>query len=849
MTRAARVPLYQRLPEIYRIKDAEQQPTDQLRAYLALVEDAFGAIHENIESLYHDLFIETCDDWVIPYIGDLLGTTHLSGEPWTLRADVADTIALRRRKGTLGAIELLAYNLTGWGVHSVELRENLVWNQHLNHQRPDDGGLPPYRDSGPGDPNPKMKLQTVIRGGTTTLRDPALLALLGTPFDPFAHTADVRPPANGSIRYNLPNLAIFLWRLVSYRVRVTRPIVSPPAVGSNFVVDDTKVGVETRTRYDTRPLALRIVRFRINRVDRPYLSDEKKRESLRLFNTNLIALNDERRTATGGLDNNRVTPSISLIDETPGPIPTERLTSGSPAGVPSAYVAINTYDVALKDLSELPLSDVGLQLHFPQGEFSGESFPAAEGQLRPWLIRGANLCAWEINLKPPIAEKEIVIDPVTGRFMIGVDTNVRAQALVDNLLVTYTYGAVGSVGAHPVSRPDIGTAGVRWVTPLGPLDVPTGVTPFPSLTAALVGVSTAGTTPIVIEIQDSLPHALDLNHASLTADTKVESGERSLMLNRPLVIRAADNQRPIIELAQPLRFRPANVASPTNNTAEQKLFDAAMSKLTVRLEGLYLTRGQPFTLTNPLIARAAVNRLEILDCTLDPAGYKNVHGDRENVLTSMKLNGSYGFPGGAELNAFNQIPEIILSKTISGPLLIDNVYSLNIANSIIDAGQGVNDPNETFAVTSATAPVNGWGPPASVRGVTILGRMRVESIDGTGAIWVHGLQVFDNQKGCIGFSYFSNETKSGVALDVLPQNHDCVKGTEAKLRFKSEFFGDPAYCQLTGSTDVRIREQGPDGDEMGAFGFLREAHKWRNLQIRFREFMPVGTRPLLIPVT
>ncbi len=78
------------------------------------------------------------------------------GDPWTLRADVADTIALRRRKGTLGAIELLVFNLTRWGVHCVELRENLVWNQHLNHQRPDAGGTPPYRDSRPGDPNPAM---------------------------------------------------------------------------------------------------------------------------------------------------------------------------------------------------------------------------------------------------------------------------------------------------------------------------------------------------------------------------------------------------------------------------------------------------------------------------------------------------------------------------------------------------------------------------------------------------------------------------------------------------------------------------------------------------------------------
>jgi hypothetical protein len=69
------------------------------------------------------------------------------------------------------------------------------------------------------------------------------------------------------------------------------------------------------------------------------------------------------------------------------------------------------------------------------------------------------------------------------------------------------------------------------------------------------------------------------------------------------------------------------------------------------------------------------------------------------------------------------------------------------------------------------------------------------------------------------------------------------------LEFTSEFFGDAAYGQLAAMTDFRIRERGPNDDAMGAFGFLLEAHKWRNLQIRFREFMPVGIRPLLIPVT
>src|SRR5688572_19903867 len=132
-----RQPLYQRLPEIYRIKDAEQYPAGQLQAFLTVLNEVMAGVRDNIEALYHDLFIETCDDWVVPYIADLLGTSHLAGEAWTLRADVARTVFHRRRKGTLGAIESLTYTLSGWAAQAVELRNRLVWNQHLNHQRPD----------------------------------------------------------------------------------------------------------------------------------------------------------------------------------------------------------------------------------------------------------------------------------------------------------------------------------------------------------------------------------------------------------------------------------------------------------------------------------------------------------------------------------------------------------------------------------------------------------------------------------------------------------------------------------------------------------------------------------------
>jgi hypothetical protein len=770
MEKQRRVALYDRLPEIYRIKDAEQQPPAQLQSYLALVERVFGDIHENIEALYDDLFIETCDDWVIPYIGDLLGTSHLAGDSWTLRANVADTIALRRRKGTLAGIERLTYNLTKWGVHCVELRENLVWNQHLNHQRPDAGGDPPYS-------LPSVTRFTPIRGGTVGIRDPATLGLLGTPFDPFAYVADVKPPVFGSVRYNLPNLAIFLWRLSDNRVRISEPVFRGRGV----------IGAGYAVRFDVHPLG----------------------EPVRLFNTYQF-------------DPNTEPPVVTQIDETPGPIPMARLSEGSAAGKPEEYISVDTFDPANTVIAKLDISDVGLQLHVPEPQFVGEDWP--ENDPKVWKVRGANLCAWEAGVQPPIQDREIIIDPVIGRIVIGVKNQNEATALEKHLLLTYTYGAVGPVGAHPISRPlaesNDEPAVVKEVNFNDP---PNGA----GLKNALDNIHQEA-SPVVVEIKDSMTYELDVD--SIQGSIQ-EDGGSNLRLNRPLVIRAADDQRPVIKLKKPLRFRPV---------------DAGRARgVVLRLEGLYLTRdGSSFPASAPLIARAALESLEVVGCTLDPGGGKGLDGARTPIHPSLRLRKPYGFADPNDETAFDQTPHVVLQRTIVGPLLLDGGYHLSLADSIIDAGKGVGDePQSSFAVSGATDPILGWGPPTEVNGITVFGRMRVESINGRGGIWVHALEVLDNQKGCIRFSYFCGEG------DRLPQNLGCVHGTEAELRFVSEYFGNPAYGQLAHIADFRIKERGPNDDAMGAFGFLLEAHKWRNLQIRYREFMPVGVKPLLVPVT
>ena len=69
--------LYALLPAVYRIRDEQQG--EPLRALVSLIAQELEALEENIEQLYDDQFIETCADWVVPYIGDLIGYRPLHG--------------------------------------------------------------------------------------------------------------------------------------------------------------------------------------------------------------------------------------------------------------------------------------------------------------------------------------------------------------------------------------------------------------------------------------------------------------------------------------------------------------------------------------------------------------------------------------------------------------------------------------------------------------------------------------------------------------------------------------------------------------------------------------------------
>jgi hypothetical protein len=196
--------LYGLLPALYRLRDVDlarrlglNDDQGPLRSLLAVIAEQVAVLEDDLAQLYDDLFIETCAEWVVPYIGELVSARGLfvfENAGFSQRALVANTIADRRRKGTAAAIEDIAFDVTGWQVNVVEFFQHLAVSQYMKHLRPQNLMMPHLA------------------------KDAAALDYAGTPFDTMARTAEVRRIASRRGKYNIPNVGIFLWRLLDYPV-------------------------------------------------------------------------------------------------------------------------------------------------------------------------------------------------------------------------------------------------------------------------------------------------------------------------------------------------------------------------------------------------------------------------------------------------------------------------------------------------------------------------------------------------------------------------------------------------------------------------------------------------------
>lgn len=139
------------LPRWHLLRDAEEG--EPLRALLAVVAEQLDRVRDGVEQGYEDLFVETAAPWVLPYLGDLVGYRTLPGYERVLttglheggraalaeavapRADVAATVAGRRRKGTLHLLEEISEQVAGWPARAVELSRLVAHHQSVKLYR------------------------------------------------------------------------------------------------------------------------------------------------------------------------------------------------------------------------------------------------------------------------------------------------------------------------------------------------------------------------------------------------------------------------------------------------------------------------------------------------------------------------------------------------------------------------------------------------------------------------------------------------------------------------------------------------------------------------------------------
>jgi hypothetical protein len=194
------------LPRYYWLRDAEDGG-GVLEALVRSLAEQYDGLRIDVEVLYEQFFIATCDPQQVPLLGDEIGVPGLApaaGPGVGDRALVGRMIQLRRRKGSLATAARGVIAATGWGVHIQEGRMVVSATASVR----DPGAQPPGF--------------VAISG-----RTPA--AELSEPWSPAGRTASVsgRPlfageaaaPRAGTAGFPAPaTVSLHVWRLTSFPV-------------------------------------------------------------------------------------------------------------------------------------------------------------------------------------------------------------------------------------------------------------------------------------------------------------------------------------------------------------------------------------------------------------------------------------------------------------------------------------------------------------------------------------------------------------------------------------------------------------------------------------------------------
>jgi hypothetical protein len=831
--------LWRLLPGVYRALDSDDPTvTGPLQELMTRIGAQVAVVRRSVDRLWADQSIETSDDWVIPYIGDLLDTNLVNGlDPRGQRLDVAKTIHYRRRKGTLAVLEEIARDVTGWDAHLVEAFRRLSRTRHSLDPPVGPGPLaaalptPCTGSTVAADaPDPRELLQHegligpltgTPAGGFADLRSLHGADRADTPFDEYFHTADLRLGQGAVGWYGIPKLLVFLWRLQSFTVAGGTP-VPVSACPQQYVFDPTGRNV---------PLFL---------LPLPPEADDDV---------------DAWTSATEWEVPGPLTNSLQEAIADPG--------TGSPphAPYPDAVDIPAFYAAA----AGAPLEPVTIQAWPDTGQFKVES--GLDGPLNvsyqygfPAAIGAGPYDRTLLGDPPATIAPELTVSGGTG-----LDTALAASSGAGTVTIedSLTYDTVSNVG------PPVGALLVR---------AGSGVRPVVRLAAAAAGdppvawVFTGGGADAELTLDGLFVSGGDIVLRGAFATVRLTgcTTDPGTLDETGDALATSVDDRPLAATRIWIEADPSAAAGDPGAIGQLLVDHCVLGPIRTRNGGAVETITITDSIVQGIAPATGATALSASD-VYDPELLAKALGSADPLsklllagLPTAARNAVTGYEGGALPDASRTAIVAGLNALIAGGT---SIYSATAflgvrlapdVSALLAEGAAADTAALNRALLEAAYPVAlstaalafSEGTVALTR-VSVLGRTFVHRLQASDAILAGFAVAEDAQDGCVRFSAVS--TGSSV-----PRQYCSVTVATGAALFTSSAFGDPGYGQLletadrtivSGATDVTITAGAETGSEMGAYSSELAPIKERGLLIKYGEYMSLGLTPVVVHVT
>ncbi len=877
--------LWNLLPAVYRAQDTDQfNANGPLRELVNRIGAQAAVLRRSLDRLWEDQSIETCDDWVIPYLGDLLATNlvaHLDARGQ--RLDVAKTINYRRRKGTVAVLEEIAANITGWDAKVVEFFRRLGRTRH---------GLDPavgLPNTAPADAATLLLAEGLVGpltgtgiGGLADLRNVYGAAQAGSPFDEYFHTADFRQGQGKVGWFDIPRLGVFLWRLNSFGVGPSTPVAVSNCAGW-YTFDPTGRDL---------PLFAAASRTSDSYGDNwvsPAEAQLPTAISQPLFDSQYPPNPPPPRAITGASNASPIVVTSTAHGLSPG-------TTVTIVGVLGNTAANGTFTVSKIDANRFSLNgSTGNGAYTSGGTFRvvpTPAFPLYPDSLAVFLTPTPDAST------QPVPTWNLKVRPTRGRFQI-TPTPTAAFG------VQYHYGFSSTIGAGPYDRRAGRTAPPTPIPPvtrskggnLGTIPAVGTVTLTDSLTySASTDVKVTGQLTICAGIERR-PVVRWLTKPGVWNQwtfTGTDPGPNCLVLDG-LLLSGAD-----IVLAGNFdcvtitccTLDPGNVAQPPSPPPFAPAADKQpLVPCRLWIEGTVTALTVERSITGPIRTRnnGQVETLTITDSIVqaipttaggpiqagdvkDPLGLMNLFRGPDPIAAYLRSRSPALTTAVAALPAQPPLPQALLdalNQLLAGRSLYD---SNSFQSALLSAptlqllsqltGPAVAAPQlnrrlleDAFPEELADLTLAFTDGDVNLSRCSVLGRAVVHRLQASECLLSDLVQVDDAQHGCVRFSAWTDGS-------VIPRQYESARIPQGAALFASTDFGNPAYCQLLATVDAAILPTtgtappappaiaggAQNGSEMGAFSREMNPIKERGLLIKYQEFLPAGLVPVLIYV-